>query len=135
MIYFTFFKGSLKSSISYSAKLYPFVTNETKVTLTCAGHVEAQLQNQLRCIKVNFYKNGQMLYRCVKEGIPILRLSCNVSITGFTSNNTFMCAISAKHAPCNAAGLSLKLKVSFRKENTELSQLIDVCDMLVREMV
>ncbi|XP_028415954.1 uncharacterized protein LOC114544807 isoform X2 [Dendronephthya gigantea] len=57
-----------------------------------------------------FQKNNKMFHECRKEGVRISRISCSISVTGLTSNDTFTCIIKSGMAPCNAARLSFQVE-------------------------
>ncbi|XP_028413575.1 uncharacterized protein LOC114536418 isoform X1 [Dendronephthya gigantea] len=107
---YTQYYKSLQPNISYVAVPFPFVTNETNVTLTCAGQAKVQIQDTARYIRVMFQKNNKMFHECRKEGVRISRISCSISVTGLTSNDTFTCIIKSGMAPCNAARLSFQVE-------------------------
>ena len=117
-VYLSFsFTESVQPIISYKATPYPFVTNGTNITLTCAGRSVDFVTNeedQSYMTNVEFYKNDQLLRNCKED--PYLRfrnLSCNVTVTGVTNNDKFMCIIRASFAPCNAAQLSFQVGSKF----------------------
>ena len=111
------FTEAVQTIISYNATPFPFVTNGTNITLTCAGRsvdyvISPEDQSYMK--NVEFYKNNEPLRNCKED--PYLRfrsLSCNVTVTNVTNNDKFMCIVRASFAPCNAAQLSFQVESKF----------------------
>ncbi len=116
--YFSF-QGSVQANISYSATPYPLVTKDNNITLICAGRsvrgdFVTSRSDESYMTHVEFYKNSKMFYICEEEKFRYLRrLSCNVTVTGVTNDDKFMCLVRASNAPCNAAQLSLQIEGRF----------------------
>ena len=117
-LYFSF-RESVQPNISYRATPYPLVTKDNDITLTCAGssvHGDfiTSSSDESYMTDVEFYKNNGLFYRCQEEKFRYLRrLSCNVTVTGVTNDDKFMCVVRASNAPCNAAQLSLQIEGRF----------------------
>ena len=117
-LYFSF-RESVQPNISYRATPYPLVTKDNNITLTCAGRsvrgdFVTSLNNEPYMTDVEFHKNGKMFYSCKEEKFRYLRrLSCNVTVTGVTNDDKFVCVVRASKAPCNAAQISFQIKGRF----------------------
>ena len=109
-----FFQGSLIPNITYRATPYPYVTKGTNVTLECTGSVKINPVNQGYMTRVLFRRNDKDFKLCdVDEFLRLKTLSCSVTVTEVTNNDTFLCLIIASRAPCNAAQLSFQLSGRF----------------------
>jgi hypothetical protein len=110
---------SVQPKITYSATPYPFVKNDTVVTLTCTGHsihgARTGSGDLSYMTDVEFLSNGNSIFHSCREEafFHLRRLSCNVSVSHVTNDDKFWCIIRASKAPCNVAQIRFHIGGKF----------------------